>query len=359
MDIFAQPLYLLCFVPLLALILLLFALNKRKETAIANIGASQLIARLSANVNWRGRRWRMRLWFFALALLIIALARPRWGSQVEYIERQGVEIMVVLDVSESMLAEDLRPNRLARAKLEITELMDRLGGNEIGLVLFSGAAFVQFPLTSDFATARLFLEAATPGIISRPGTAMAEAIDIAMTGFNPERSSQKVMIILTDGENHEGDTLEASREAASQDVIVYTIGFGSPNGEPIPIYDHLGNLNGYKQDRQGQTVLTKLDETTLQEVALITNGRYFRATADGREVGFLIDAINDLETSELEGRFETRGIERFQWFVALAIMALVIAELIPDRLQPQVSRDDGAKTGTKVSSLSGQAPAGR
>lgn len=352
MQIFAEPFYLACFLPLLLLGLLIYWLNYRKERAITQLGASQLIARLSANVNWRGRRWQMRLWFLALALMVVALARPRWGSQVEYIERQGVEIMVVLDISESMLAEDLKPNRLARAKLEITELMDRLAGNEMGLVLFSGAAFVQFPLTSDFATARLFLDAARPELISRPGTAMAEAIEVAMTGFNQERSSQKVMLILTDGENHEGDPLEMAREAAAEDVIIYAIGFGSPNGEPIPEYDHLGNLKGYKQDRQGQTVLTKLDETTLQEAALITNGRYFRATADGREVGFLIDAINDLETSELEGRFETRGIERFQWFVLAAVIALTVAELIPDRLQARTrqSEIDGGGVGVGAKS---------
>lgn len=329
---FAEPFYLLCFIPLLAFGLLLTLLTRRKQAMINRLGNAQLITKLSETVNWRGRRWRTRLWFVALALVIIALARPRWGAQVEYIERQGVEIMVVLDVSESMLAEDFKPNRLARAKLEITELMDRLDGNEIGLVLFSGAAFIQFPLTSDFATARLFLDSAYPGIISRPGTVIAEAIEIAMTGFNQERSSQKIIVILTDGENHEGDVLEAARQAAAEGIIIYTIGFGSPNGEPIPEYDHLGNLKGYKQDRMGQTVLTRLDETILQEIVLITNGRYFRATADGREVGQLVAAIGDLQTSELEGRFETRGIERFQWFLFLAILALVAAEIIPDRL---------------------------
>ncbi len=329
---FAEPIYLLCFIPLIILGLFLIFLTKRKQIAINKLGTSQLIAKLSATVNWRGRRWRTQLWFVALALIILALARPRWGAQVDYIERQGVEIMVALDVSESMLAEDFKPNRLARAKLEITELMDRLEGNEIGLVLFSGAAFVQFPLTSDFATARMFLESAYPGIISRPGTAVTEAIDIAITGFNEERSSQKVIVVLTDGENHEGDVLEAARQAAAEGVIIYTIGFGSPNGEPIPEYDHLGNLKGYKQDRLGETVLTRLNETLLQEIALVTNGRYFRATADGREVGFLIDAIGDLQTSELEGRFETRGIERFQWLLFSAIVALVMIELIPDRL---------------------------
>ena len=332
MNIFAEPLYFICFIPLILLGFLLLFFRQRKEAALAELGATELIQRLSAKVNWRGRRWQLRLWFVALVFLIIALARPRWGAQVEYIERQGVEIMVVLDVSESMLAEDFKPNRLARAKLEINELMDRLGGNEIGLVLFAGAAFVQFPLTSDFATARLFLESAHPGIISRPGTAIAEAIEIALTGFNQERSSQKVMVILTDGENHEGDLAGVVQKALEENIIIYTIGFGSPNGEPIPQYNHLGDLTGYKQDRQGGTILTHLDETVLQEIALLTNGRYFRAAPDGREVGFLVDSLGELQTTELEGRFETRGIERFQIFLFFAIISLVVAELIPDRL---------------------------
>jgi Ca-activated chloride channel family protein len=328
---FAQPIYLVSFIPLLLLMVLLAVLARRQRTQLTRLGALALVAKLSATVNRSGRRWRMALWLAALALLIIALARPRWGAQVEYVERQGVEIMVALDISESMLAEDLKPSRLARAKLEISELMDRLEGNQLGLVLFSGVAFVQFPLTSDFTTARIFLDAAKPGLISRPGTAIAEAINIALTGFNEERASQKVIVLLTDGENHEGDVTAATQTAADKGVIIYTIGFGSPNGEPIPLYDDQGQLTGYKKDRQGKVVLSRLDETTLQQIALATNGRYYRAAADGREVGFLAGAIGELQTTELEGRFETRRVERFQWFLALAIAALVVGELIPDR----------------------------
>jgi len=275
-----------------------------------------------------------------LFFLIIALARPQWGSHVEYIERRGVEIMVVLDISESMMAEDFLPNRLARAKLEISELMDQLEGNEMGLVLFSGAAFVQFPLTSDFATARTFLDAAHPGLISRPGTALAEAIQIAMTGFNEERATQKVIVLLTDGESHEGDAFAAAQEAFDQGIIIYTIGFGSPDGVPIPEYDQLGNLLGYKQDKQGDTVLTQLDELTLQQLALMTDGRYFRALPDGREVDSLANEIKDLQTSELESRFETRGVERFQWFLFVAVIALTVIELIPDRLRGKTLKEE-------------------
>jgi Ca-activated chloride channel family protein len=343
---FAEPTYLVGFGPLLWLAVLLIFLSKRKQAALNRLGTPQLIAKLSATVNRLGRRWQIALWFLALALVIVALARPRWGSQVEYIERRGVEIMIALDVSQSMLAEDLKPNRLARAKLEISELMDRLEGNEVGLVVFAGAAYIQFPLTSDFSTARFFLEAAHPGMISRPSTNLADAIEAAMSGFNEERASQKVIILLTDGEANEftDEVLPMAQEAAEQGMIIYAIGFGSPEGEPIPEYDNLGNLTGYKKDRQGETVLTYLDETTLEQIALTTGGQYFRAAADGREVGFLADVISQLQTSELESRFETRGVERFQWFLGLAILALVIIELIPDRLAPKTAKAETLPT---------------
>ncbi|NJN94353.1 MAG: VWA domain-containing protein [Anaerolineales bacterium] len=344
---FAEPLYLTCFAPLLLLALLLFYLSKRKQAALDRLGAPQLIARLSAAVNWSGRRWQIRLRFVALALVIVALARPRWGAQVEVVERRGVEIMVALDVSQSMLAEDLKPNRLARAKLEISELMDRLEGNEVGLVVFAGAAYIQFPLTADFSTARFFLEAAHPGMISRTSTNLADALKTALNGFNEERASQKVIILLTDGESTEfGDEVATlAQEAANEGIIIYAIGFGSPDGEPIPEYDELGTLTGYKKDRQGETVLTRLDETTLQEIALATGGRYFRASADGREVGFVGEAISDLQKGELESRFETRGIERFQWFLGLAVLALIAGELIPDRVRQKLPRPESVPGG--------------
>jgi Ca-activated chloride channel family protein len=175
-------------------------------------------------------------------------------------------------------------------------------------------------------------------LISRPGTAIAEAIEVALTGFNQERATQKIIVLLTDGENHEGDIFAMAQEAVDQGIIIYTIGFGSPEGEPIPQYDALGNLIGYKQDREGETVLTRLDEITLQQLAVMTDGRYFRATADGREVGSLANEISELRTSELESRFETRGIERFQWFLAVAVVALVVIELIPDRIARRTSK---------------------
>ena len=328
---FGEPnlLYALAVIPLAGLFL--FWAHKRRQSALNRLGDLELINRLSISINRRGRQWRNILWLILLSMLLIAMSRPQWGSELQVVEQQGVEIMVALDISLSMLAEDIKPNRLSRAKLEIADLMSRLDGDEIGLVLFSGASFIQFPLTSDYATARGFLDNAHPGIISQPGTAIGEAIRTAMGGFDQQRASQKVIVILTDGENHEGEALDAAKEAAEEDMIIYTIGFGSPNGEPIPEINDQGEIIGYKKDQQGETVLSKLDEVTLQQIALASEGRYFRATADGQELSALLNELAGLQQSLLESQFEMRQVERFQLFLLLGLAAMVMMELIPDR----------------------------
>lgn len=229
--------------------LLIFVLwaSKRRQSAFARLGNPGLVRRLSSSVNWRGRRWRTGLWFVALVMLLLALARPQWVTQTQMVEQQGIEVMVLLDVSKSMLAQDIKPDRLSRAKLEIADLMTRLGGDEIGLVLFSGTSFIQFPLTSDYTTARTFLDNARPDVISKAGTNIGDAIRTAMSGFDYNRSSQKVIVIITDGENHESGTMEMAQQAADQGVKLYTIGFGSPQDEPIPEYNAQGDVLGYKK----------------------------------------------------------------------------------------------------------------
>jgi Ca-activated chloride channel family protein len=328
---FAQPsfLYLLFLVPLAALFLAWA--DRRQRTVAARIGAPALIAVIGASVSRRRRRWKKALWFFAILALIVAVARPHWGTQVEMIAQRGVQVMVALDVSASMLAEDIKPNRLARAKLTIEELMDRLGGNELGLVPFAGAAFVQFPLTADFNTARSFLDAAGPWTISRPGTALEEALRVALSGFPAEIATNRVILLLTDGEGHEGDPLAAARAASDAGVTVYAIGFGSSEGEPIPVRDGSGTLLGYKTDGQGQTVLSRLDEATLKQITDETDGLFFRASAAGDEITAITDAIAALDTGELESQFETRGVERFQWFTAFTLLALATDFFIGDR----------------------------
>ncbi|MCJ7624052.1 MAG: VWA domain-containing protein [Anaerolineaceae bacterium] len=334
---FTAPEFLYGFFLIPLLFIFLLWTQRRKEDDIARLGDPEMITRLSANLNQRGRRWKTSLWFLALSLMIIALARPVWGSEVQRIEQRGVQVMVALDVSQSMLARDLKPDRLSRAKLEITELMEHLDGDEVGLTLFSGASFILFPLTTDYATARSFLEAAQPGAISRPGTAIGDAIRTAMSGFDPRRASQKVIVLITDGEDHDEDALPAAEEAAEQNIIIYTIGFGSRQGEPIPEYNESGEVVGYKKDRQGNVVFSELNELNLLQIAQAANGQYYHASSSGSEVQELIDALGKLQQADISTQFETQGIERFQGFLLVALGAMLLIELIPDRITPRRS----------------------
>ena len=330
---FAEPGYLYGLVLLPLAVLFLRWAARRRRAALARWGDLGLMARLSDNVSLRKRRWKVGLWLFSLVAVVVALARPRWGTQLVVTAQTGVEVMVVLDVSASMLAEDIKPNRLTRAKLTVEELMGRLGGHEVGLVIFSGAAFVQFPLTADFYTARSFLERADPTMISRPGTALQEALQVALAGFPPERASRRVILLLTDGEGHEDDPMAAVQDAVDEGVIVYAIGFGLPTGEPIPVRAADGTITGYKKDAQGETVLSKLDEVTLQQIATRSGGLYFRASAGGEEVEAVVEAIDRMATGEgeTESQFETHGVERFGWFAGAALLALSVDTVLGER----------------------------
>ena len=337
----AKPvfLYALILVPLLGLFMLWT--SHRRTADLARLGDLMLLRRLSETVNWRGRRWRNGLWLAVLALGIVALARPQWGSVTEKVQQEGIEVMVALDVSQSMLAQDIKPDRLSRAKMEIADLMNMLGGDEIGLVLFSGASFIQFPLTSDYATALTFLGNARPEVISRPGTAIGDAIRTAMSGFDMSRASQKVILLITDGEDHGGDALTMAEAAAEQGVMLYTIGFGSPEGEPIPErseYNAAGAVIGYKTDEQGDVVVSRLDEVALQQIAEIGGGQYFRASADGSELDALVSELGMLQKGEISAQYEVRGIERYQILLIAALALMVIMELIPDRLARRAAR---------------------
>ena len=328
---FGSPQYLYALLALPALMAFVWWAFARRAALVQRIGDPALIERLSVAVNRGMRRRRLVLWFLGIALIIVALARPQWGSDVQIVEHRGVQVMVALDISRSMLAQDLKPTRLDRAKLEISDLMSRLTGDEVGIVLFSGASFIQFPLTFDYATARTYLRNASPDAITRQGTVIAKAIETAMTGFSEERVSQKIIVIMTDGENHEGDPIAAARQAAEDGAVIYTVGFGSPEGEPVPEYDGQGNVIGYREDDQGRVVITQLDEAALQQVAQAGGGKYFRAVERGAIAG-LVDEIQSFQDESLQSEFNRTNIERFQIFLLAGVLSLVLAELMTDRL---------------------------
>jgi Ca-activated chloride channel family protein len=324
-----QYLYLLILVP--GAVAFLVWAARRRRAALGRFASAPLGSALSPNVGWRQRRWKAVLWFVSLISLVLGLAQPRWGTQILVRAREGVEVMVVLDVSASMLSEDIKPSRLDRAKLTIEELMDRLAGNDLGLVVFSGAAFVQIPITSDFYTLRAFLDGVGPASVSRPGTSLSEGIRVALRGFAENRSTTRVIVLLSDGEGHEGDPLTAAEDAARQEVTIHAIGFGSPEGEPIPIRDAGGTVLGYRKDARGNPVLSRLDEGTLRQIAGKTGGLYARATATGEEIEVVVERIGALQTGEREGQFETHGVERLAWFSGAAFLSLAVETVLSGR----------------------------
>ena len=336
---FAKP----QFLPLLTLIPILWIFitwaRKRNMNLIAKLGNPLLLQRLSASVNHRNRVWKDLLKLIALAMMILSLARPQWGREVREINQEGLQVIVALDVSQSMLVEDVKPNRLERAKLEIADLMAQLEGDEIGIVLFSGASFLQVPLTSDYLTAMNYLDHADPGVISRPGTAIGDAIRTAQAGFDPNLSNQKVLIVMTDGEDQETDPLSAAQEAADAEIMIYTIGFGTLEGEPVPETDSSGNIIGYKLDQNGNVVISQLNEDTLQAIAEVGNGKNYRATASGEELKNLLSEISSLQRANLQSRVETRMIERYQLFLAIGLIALVMSEILPENKDQRTAAD--------------------
>ena len=328
---FGEPQYLYALLLLPALAAFVRWSLTLRTRAVQRIGDSSLAERLGADAGRMARAIRLVLWFVGTTLIILALARPQWGSDIEIVEQRGVQIMVALDVSRSMLLQDTKPSRLERAKLEISDLISSLEGDEIGIVLFSGASFIQFPLTSDYASALTYLHHARPSAISRQGTAIGAAIGNAMAGFREERTHQKVIVILTDGENHEGDPIGAAQQATQDGAVIFTVGIGSTEGEPVPEHDEKGNIIGHRTDSEGQPLISGLDEQTLIDIAEAGGGRYFRAADAGAVIG-LKDEIQSLQDESLQSEFSQKRAERFQLFLLAGFLSFVLAELMSDRL---------------------------
>ena len=249
--------------------------------------------------------------------------QPRWGFQWEDIKRQGIDIMVAIDVSQSMLAEDIKPSRLERAKRKVYDLCRMLEGDRIGLIAFAGTSFVQCPLTLDYGAFKIFLDYLEPDLIPVPGTAIGQAIRAAINSFSRRERTSKALIIITDGEDHEGNPLEAAQEAKKEGIRIFTIGVGQEGGAPIPMKDGSG---GFKKDERGELVLSRLDEAALQKIALETGGSYVRSVTGDLDLNKIYqeDIRGTIEKKELLSTRKKRWEERFQWFLFAAILLLGI-----------------------------------
>jgi Ca-activated chloride channel family protein len=316
-------------VPLLV-VFLWFTL-RLKRRAMARFGQYDLVKRLSRTVSHGGQTTKAVLLVLSVAALVTALGRPEFGTRVETVRREGQDIIVALDLSNSMLAEDITPNRLQKAKLTIAQLINRLKGDRIGLVAFAADAFVQCPLTSDYGAATLFLNAMDPDIMPVQGTNLGAALGVALDAFDDEIQQHRVLIVITDGEDHEGGVESAVAKAFEQGVKVYAVGMGSLEGVPIPQFDEQGRRNGFKRDAEGNVVTTKLDEATLERMAEKTGGRYFRATGSGTELNALTDDIAAMEDREFEAQQVTQFEDQYQIFLGLAIVLLLAEFFVPDR----------------------------
>lgn len=304
------------------LIILFFLGFKLKEKLINRFGTMGLLGKFSS-FSFRIYRKKALLTLLTVFLLFAALARPQWGTKPAQTTRKGLDILVLLDVSSSMLAEDMKPTRLSRAKHAIAGLLDLLQGDRIGLLIFAGRSFLQCPLTVDYAAFRMFLEDVDVSSVPTQGTAMAGALERGLLAFPAKEKKHKVMILVTDGEDHEGKVLEAAEKAKEEGIVIYAIGIGSARGELIPVRDAYGAAIGYKKDRAGNPVLSRLDEATLEKAALATGGKYFQASESEFELKKVHDEIMKMEKKTIFGRSMLEQEDRFQWFLLPAALLLL------------------------------------
>ena len=321
-----QYLYWLLIIPVLVAVYVLIRLwNKRQFGRFANVKLRGYLVPMfsSARANTK-----FVIFNLIIALLIIGAANLQSGSKMEKVKREGIDLFLCVDISNSMHAEDIAPNRLERSKQAINKLISKLGGDRIGIIVFAGNAYVQLPITTDYSAAKMFLSTVDTDLIPTQGTEVGRAIELAIKSFG-EDEHNKAIVIISDGEDHEnGDAVKAAQEAAKRGIKIYTIGMGLDEGAPIPLYNKYGKKTGYKKDKDGNIIITKLDDNILRQSAEIGDGLYVRASNSNVGLDKIYEDINKTEKSEIESNVFTDYEDQFQWFVGAAILLLIIEILL-------------------------------
>lgn len=301
-----------------------------KRTALKRFGSTEIITQLMPDTSFVKPFFKFILLLLALAAVILAAARPQLGTRLEEMKREGVEIIIALDVSNSMLAEDISPNRLERAKMAIQRLTDRLVNDKIGLIVFAGKSFVQVPLTTDYAITKMMTATVSTETVQVQGTAIGSAIDLAVNSFSNTDGVSKILIIISDGENHEDNPVESAKQASAKGIIIHSIGIGDPRRTPVPVKGRGGTRN-FLTDQEGNIVMTRLDETTLRQIASVAGGTYVRAT--GAEFGLnnILNEIANMEKTEFESLVYTGYEDKYQYFAGLALILLFLIGFISER----------------------------
>ncbi|MBP7464229.1 MAG: VWA domain-containing protein [Bacteroidales bacterium] len=332
-------LWLLLLIP--GFILLWWVSRRNRKKKIRQFGDPQVVAGLMPEVSKSLRRLKVILLLSAFGLIVIAIARPRFGSSLMEVKRNGIEMIVAIDVSNSMLTRDVKPNRLERAKKSVEKLISELQNDKIGLIVFAGDAYVQLPVTNDYASAKMFLSTINPAMVPKQGTAIGSAIDMAVRSFTSENQTSKVLVIFTDGENHEDDPVSSAKTAAEKGIVIHTVGMGLPNGQPVPAPDG----NGFLKDNSGNVVMSKLDEAGLKNIALAGNGIYVRTGSSNSGIELISEEIGKMQQTTTTSQQYSDYDEKFAYPAALALLLLLAELFISDRITRKKSRIDIFKVG--------------
>lgn len=320
----------LLWIPVLLMAYWLF-LQWRKG-AIARFGEWNLVEQLMDGFSAKRQNIKFALWLFSIAFIVLGLTNPQMGTRLQKVKRQGVDVVIALDVSKSMLAQDVTPNRLDRSKQFISKLLSRMADDRIALIIFAGNAYMQMPLTIDYSAAKLFLNTINTEIVPTQGTAIGEAIDLATQAFDPEEEKFKTLIIITDGENHESGAIRSAEDAEDLGVLTYTVGVGSKDGAPIPVYrGNTKQVVDYVRDKSGKKVNSTLNVEMLKDVAKAGNGQFFQLTNGTKEIDNILDELSSMEKKEFEDRVFTDYEDQFQWLLGPGLLLLVFNIFYPER----------------------------
>lgn len=329
---FVRPFFVyIAFLSIPALIIFYYFALKQRKKDISGFGNAALLQKLMDNFSARIYKTKIVLVIIGCFFILIALAGPQIGARMVEVERSGIDILIAIDTSYSMKAEDIKPDRLARAKQELFSFINHVKGDRVGVIIFAGTAFLQCPLTLDYNAAKMFLDIIDTDLIQVQGTAIGDAVRLAAKSFSKKERKHKALILLTDGEDHDSDPSGAANEAKKEGIRIYTIGFGSTSGEPIPMRNDGKSVSGYKKDRKGEVVMSKLDELTLQKIALETGGKYYRSTTGEIEVERIYDDISSMEKKTLQSKMYSQYEDRYQYFLFVGLLCLILEFILSGR----------------------------
>ena len=323
---YIEILNLLYLIPVLILIIILH--ERWRIKALNVFGEKKLVDKLTPSFSIVKNRIKHTLFIIIFTSITIGLSNPQIGTKMEEVKREGVDLIIAIDLSNSMMAEDIKPNRLERSKQAISRLIDKLEGDRIGLIVFAGEAYVQLPITTDYSAAKLFLSTLNTNIMPTQGTEIAKAIDLSVASFDMENGQNKAIIIITDGESHDQKAIASTKQANEKNIFIHTLGMGLKKGSPIPIYNQYGNRTGFRKDKEGNTIVSKLNEQLLREIAENGQGTYVRANNSEAGLSVLFNEINKMEKKEIGTMIFTEYKDRFQFFISIGLFLLLLDLLL-------------------------------